>query len=354
MSLTPKRAGHGAGSQNGFTFEAMDVYSTSEVDAAIASGAYVHPNHSGHVTSSGDGATTLAVLNLRGAGKYTVDDQVANATGAVYADMDTVNAFTATGSGSTMGPAWLRFKSATTVRGWVDWSAGSALRFYAVGRMDFESASNLYFSGSTLQIQAHSSFNRVGDAGSTATQKDSYGVYLQNSLWTGSASTQRHALIRSKASTATNYAHRLAFFLNTTGGLGTEGTEVFALDFDGTSTYEGHFKGKFGYPTGQGGTVTQATNKSTAVTLSKLTGEITMNGAALAAGAIVSFTLTNTFIAATDVLVLNHSATGTVGAYLLNCQCGAGSAVINVRNTTAGSLSEAIKIRFAVIKGATA
>lgn len=111
--------------------------------------------------------------------------------------------------------------------------------------------------------------------------------------------------------------------------------------------------GSIGYATGAGGTVTQATNKSTGVTLSKHSGEITMNNAALAAAAIVSFTLTNTAIAATDVLVLNHVTTGTRGAYTLNAQCAAGSAVIYVRNNTAGSLGEAIVLRFALIKGST-
>ena len=42
-----------------------------------------------------------------------------------------------------------------------------------------------------------------------------------------------------------------------------------------------------GYGTGSGGTVTQATSKSTTVVLNKPTGQITMNGAALASGAVV-------------------------------------------------------------------
>lgn len=108
-----------------------------------------------------------------------------------------------------------------------------------------------------------------------------------------------------------------------------------------------------GYGTGAGGTVAQATNKSTGVTLNTVTGAITMNGAALAAGTIVSFVLTDSAIAATDVLALNHVSGGTPGAYTLNAQAGAGAATINVRNNTAGSLSEAIVIEFAVIKGVT-
>ncbi len=109
-----------------------------------------------------------------------------------------------------------------------------------------------------------------------------------------------------------------------------------------------------GYATGAGGVVTQATSKATGVTLSKACGEITMNAAALAAATIVSFTLTNTTIAAKDVLIINHASGGTGGAYLINAQCAAGSAVINVRNETAGSLSEAIVLRFVLVKAVTA
>jgi hypothetical protein len=111
---------------------------------------------------------------------------------------------------------------------------------------------------------------------------------------------------------------------------------------------------KAGYITGEGGTVTQATSKATAVTLSKKCGQITMHNASLAADTTVTFTLTNTTIVATDLLVLNHVSGGTAGSYLLNAQAAAGSASINVRNITAGSLGEAIVIGFAVVKAVTA
>ncbi len=112
--------------------------------------------------------------------------------------------------------------------------------------------------------------------------------------------------------------------------------------------------GAIGYATGAGGTVTQATNKATGVTLNKVSGQITMNNAALAAATIVSFVLTDSAIAAGDVLILNHISGGTPGSYTLNAQCAGGSATINVRNNTAGSLSEAIVIAFAVIKAVAA
>lgn len=120
---------------------------------------------------------------------------------------------------------------------------------------------------------------------------------------------------------------------------------------------------KTGYITGQGGTVTQATSKSTAVggvgapftgQTNPICGRITMNGAALAANTTVTFTLTSTAIAANDLIFLTHISGGTIGAYTLNAAASAGSASVNVRNITAGSLSEAIVIGFAVIKAAIA
>jgi hypothetical protein len=112
--------------------------------------------------------------------------------------------------------------------------------------------------------------------------------------------------------------------------------------------------GKIGYITGAGGAVTQLTNKSTSVTLSKTTGQITMNSASLAANTTVSFTLANTKIEAGDVLILNHISGGTnFGSYLLNARSAANSAIIDVRNISSSALTEAIVIAFAVIKSVT-
>jgi hypothetical protein len=111
----------------------------------------------------------------------------------------------------------------------------------------------------------------------------------------------------------------------------------------------------FGYANGvgAGSTTLQLTSKATGVQLDRATGEITLNNANLAAGAIVSFVLTDNKISATDLLIINHVSVGTFGAYLFNARCSAGSATIDVRNVSAGTLGEAIVIRFAVIKGAT-
>ena len=106
-----------------------------------------------------------------------------------------------------------------------------------------------------------------------------------------------------------------------------------------------------GYSTGTGGTVTQSTDKSTGVTLNKRCGQITMNAASLAAGAEVSFTLTNSFIAATDVVVASIASGATAGAYGLQVDAvAAGSCRFSLGNHNVGSLSEAVVINFVVIK----
>lgn len=110
--------------------------------------------------------------------------------------------------------------------------------------------------------------------------------------------------------------------------------------------------GGIGYATGAGGAVTQATSKSTGVTLNAYSGTITMNGAALNATTSVAFLLTNSCIAATDVLIVNLKSGNTANSYFVSVDAvSAGSASISVRNYTAGNLSEAIVLQFAVIKG---
>lgn len=152
----------------------------------------------------------------------------------------------------------------------------------------------------------------------------------------------------------TNYAFYSAGGRNHFGRGISVGTDVDAgtgnIQASGSVKSTGATSG-IGYGTGAGGTVTQSTNKSTAVSLNTVTGLITMNNATLNAATIVSFTLNNSAIVATDLIVAAHESGGTTGAYTINARAtGSGTAAIDVRNNTAGNLSEAIVIRFAVIK----
>lgn len=114
--------------------------------------------------------------------------------------------------------------------------------------------------------------------------------------------------------------------------------------------------GGVGYGAGAGGFVTQTSSKSTGVTLNKICGEITMNNATLNRETAVSFTLTNSAIAANDVVVVSIKSGATANAYNVGVTAvSAGSCRIQVHNLLGGTdLSEAIVLNFAVIKAVAA
>ncbi|CAB4134061.1 hypothetical protein UFOVP272_14 [uncultured Caudovirales phage] len=111
---------------------------------------------------------------------------------------------------------------------------------------------------------------------------------------------------------------------------------------------------ELGYSAAAQGTVTQATDKTTGVTLNKSAGRITMNSASLAANTAVSFTLTNSLISANDAIIVNVSGGGTAAAYTTYISSMTlGSAVVTLRNLTASPLAEAVILNFAIIHGAS-
>lgn len=176
------------------------------------------------------------------------------------------------------------------------------------------------------------------------------GIRLRN--WAGTASPPI-AHVRFNTGTVGNYLHALPGVQNPlivldsgTNNWDVPGTAGERL-FGGLRS----FLGKFGY--GAGGAATQATSKSTGVTLNTLSGQITLNGAALAASTSVGFTLTNSQIAATDIIIVNIGSGATAASYVVGADAvAAGSCRIHLRNVSAGSLSEALVLNFNVIKGA--
>lgn len=106
-----------------------------------------------------------------------------------------------------------------------------------------------------------------------------------------------------------------------------------------------------------GGAIVQETSKITAVTLNKVCGTISMEeSGAIASNAIVSFTLNNSEIAATDVIVITHVAGDTRGDIFVQCVAtGVGTATVYVKNVSgaeiaAQSANAHIIFRFIVIK----
>ena len=120
---------------------------------------------------------------------------------------------------------------------------------------------------------------------------------------------------------------------------------------DNLSAVDIYATDEIGYAAAAQGTVTQLTDKSTGVTLNKSAGQITMNNATLNATTNVAFVLTNSLLSAKDVVIVNVAG-GTAATTSYNCWVSghaAGSATIVLRNITAGSLSEAVVLNFAII-----
>ena len=112
---------------------------------------------------------------------------------------------------------------------------------------------------------------------------------------------------------------------------------------------------EIGYAAAAQGAVTQATSKSTAVTLDKSMGRITMNNASLATATNATFTLNNSSISANDTVILTISGgQATAGSYnAFANSLATGSVSITLRNISGGTLSEAVVINFCVIHGAS-
>ncbi len=130
-----------------------------------------------------------------------------------------------------------------------------------------------------------------------------------------------------------------------------------SLAVTGAITSTGVGAAGIGYAAGAGGTATQLSTptnvKTNSVTLNKVAGTITTNNAALAAATSVSFTFNNDTIAADDMVIMQIvTGPATVGSYAFRVVSANGYATITIRNTTAGSLSEAIVFKFIVFKSA--
>lgn len=111
-----------------------------------------------------------------------------------------------------------------------------------------------------------------------------------------------------------------------------------------------------GFSTGQGGAVTQLTNRSTGVTLSTLSGAITTDATSLAAGAEAEFTVTNTLVEATDVVVVclkTESTTGTSLPFVSTVAAGSFKITLTNLHATTADTSVSV-INFVVIKAVAA
>lgn len=107
--------------------------------------------------------------------------------------------------------------------------------------------------------------------------------------------------------------------------------------------------GKLGYTSG-GASVTQLTSKATAVTINSTSGTIVTHTSSLAAGAEVAFTVNNSAVSASDIIVLHRISGGSNTAYHVEVAAvAAGSFSVLLTNLSTGALSQALTLRFMVL-----
>lgn len=171
-----------------------------------------------------------------------------------------------------------------------------------------------------------------GTIGASSTVTNQYGFKAAASL---TGATNNYAFYSDIASAANRYN----FYAN-----GTADNR-----FNGNVLIFG--AGALGYTTGSGGAVTQATSRTTGVTLNKTNGAITLFSAA-GSTTPTTFTVTNSTVAATDVVSVCQKS-GTDKYIVLITTVAAGSFQITFY-TTGGTTTEQPVFNFAVMKAVTA
>lgn len=107
-----------------------------------------------------------------------------------------------------------------------------------------------------------------------------------------------------------------------------------------------------GYATGAGGAVTQATSRTTGVTINKTCGTITLVSAAGSATPF-SFTVTNSTVAATDVVLISQKSGTDKYTTQMVTNVAAGSFQVTLANAS-GTTTEQPAFNFVVIKSVAA
>lgn len=200
-----------------------------------------------------------------------------------------------------------------------------------------------------LQLRRGTTANHgtfTGAVGEITIDTDKDVVVVHDGATAGGFPLAKQTSVNSKVTLVTSTDNAIVRFDGTTGEVQNSGVIIT----DNGSVLVTSSTGLLGYGTGAGGTVTQLTSKSTAVTLNKPTGQINMNNATLAAGASVTFQLTNSIIY--SVYVLNINAYNNLSYRVESVYTTNGGAGIRVTNITASALSEELVLTYAILKGA--
>lgn len=242
----------------------------------------------------------------------------------------------------------------SNANGTISWTNGvnnTLLRKTSTGSVEFATLNSLLQSGPIdLGSQPLTTTGAVSAGAITATSVTATGVVTAASVsLSANPTTNLQATTKQYVDTAD------ALKLNKAGDTMTGALIVNSTIASNSTILANGNSSKIGYDIGSGGSVTQGAGaKTNSVTLNRPTGIIVTDSAALAANTAVTFNLSNSVIADTDIVLVSHISGGTLGAYNFAVAPAAGNANIVIRNITAGSLSEALTLRFIVIKSVNA
>jgi hypothetical protein len=215
------------------------------------------------------------------------------------------------------------------------------------------------YAGWYLTTQAQNNANVAIQNGINATQNTGITTASANTIYLSGVQTTQNANIAAAFTLAntraslSGYTANSILFANATGYLSNTSNLQFissnnALQTTGLIITTGN---GIGYAAGAGGLVTQATSRTTGVTLNKPSGQITLFSQAMANTTANTFVFTNSTIGANDFIMFNHWSGGTIGNYVIASNTGVGIANVTIRaiNTV---VAEAPVLQYVVIKGA--
>jgi hypothetical protein len=234
---------------------------------------------------------------------------------------------------------------------WTNGASGTVLRKDSTGLLEFATLNSVLQSGPVdLGSQPLTTTGAVSTGAISATSVTATGVVTAASVTlAANPTTNLQATTKQYVDAAD------ALKLNKAGDTMTGALIVNSTITSNSTILANGNSSKIGYNTGAGGTITQGAGaKTNSVTLNRPTGIIVTDNAALAGDTAVTFNLSNSVIEATDIVVVSHISGGTLGSYNFAVAPAAGNANIVIHNITTGSLSEALTLRFIVIKSVNA
>ena len=217
-------------------------------------------------------------------------------------------------------------------------------------------ANSSFTQANSANVLAQSAFNQANSANvlaqSAFNQANSANVLAQSAFNQANSANVLAQSSYNKANSIVVYANSNVISLLSSFGTNTIVTtsNISAGNLVSTGTITTTGNG-VGYSTGSGGTITQATSRTTGVTLNKPSGQITLFSQALASGAANTFIFTNSTISANDFLLINHFSGGTLGNYTFASNTSTGQANVTVRSISTVS-AEAPVLQYVLIKGA--